>query len=57
MAQLQEGDRAPEVRSTTQDGEPFASTDLRGQRTILYFYPKDNTSGCTPHAWVSASWA
>ena len=50
MAQLQEGDRAPEFRSTTQDGEPFASTDLRGQRTILYFYPKDNTSGCTLEA-------
>lgn len=50
MVQLQEGEMAPEFRSTTQDGAPFTSDDLRGQRTILYFYPKDNTSGCTLEA-------
>ena len=50
MAQLQEGEMAPQFRSTTQDGTPFTSDDLRGQRTILYFYPKDNTSGCTLEA-------
>ena len=41
---------APDFKSTTQDGEPLTLADLRGQRTILYFYPKDNTSGCTLEA-------
>ena len=41
---------APDFRSTTQDGMPLTLADLRGQRTILYFYPKDNTSGCTLEA-------
>lgn len=43
MTHLQEGDKAPDFRSTTQDGEPLTLADLAGQRTILYFYPKDNT--------------
>ena len=47
MTQLQAGEMAPDFKSTTQDGEPLTLADLRGQRTILYFYPKDNTSGCT----------
>ena len=47
---LQAGDPAPDFRSTTQDGETLTLADLRGQRTILYFYPKDNTSGCTLEA-------
>ena len=38
---------APDFKSTTQDGEQLSLSDLRGQRVILYFYPKDNTSGCT----------
>lgn len=50
MTHLQEGDKAPDFRSTTQDGEPLTLADLAGQRTILYFYPKDNTSGCTLEA-------
>ncbi len=50
MAKLQPGDPAPDFRSTTQDGEPLTLRNLRGQRTILYFYPKDNTSGCTLEA-------
>ena len=41
---------APDFKSTTQDGEPLTLADLKGQRTILYFYPKDNTSGCTLEA-------
>ena len=47
MTQLQAGEMAPDFKSTTQDGEPLTLADLRGPRTILYFYPKDNTSGCT----------
>ena len=50
MTTLQPGDMAPDFRSTTQDGETLTLADLRGQRTILYFYPKDNTSGCTLEA-------
>ena len=50
MTTLQPGDMAPDFRSTTQNGETLTLADLRGQRTILYFYPKDNTSGCTLEA-------
>ena len=50
MTRLQPGQTAPDFRSTTQDGEPLTLADLRGQRVILYFYPKDNTSGCTAEA-------
>ncbi len=41
---------APDFESTTQDGERITLDSLRGGRTILYFYPKDNTSGCTLEA-------
>lgn len=50
MTQLQVGDMAPDFKSTTQDGTTLTLADLKGQRTILYFYPKDNTSGCTLEA-------
>jgi len=50
MTKPQPGDKAPDFRSTTQEGEPLTLADLRGQRVILYFYPKDNTSGCTLEA-------
>lgn len=50
MAKPQTGEMAPDFRSTTQDGEPLTLADLRGGRVILYFYPKDNTSGCTLEA-------
>lgn len=50
MAKPQAGEMAPDFRSTTQEGETLTLADLRGTRTILYFYPKDNTSGCTLEA-------
>ena len=50
MAKLAQGDLAPEFSSTTQDGTPFSNADLMDKRTVLYFYPKDNTSGCTLEA-------
>lgn len=50
MTKLQAGDMAPDFESTTQDGERITLDSLRGGRTILYFYPKDNTSGCTLEA-------
>ena len=50
MTKPQPGDKAPDFRSTTQEGEPLTLADLRGQRVILYSYPKDHTSGCTLEA-------
>ena len=50
MAKLAVGDLVPAFASTTQEGLPFTSEVLKGKRTILYFYPKDNTSGCTLEA-------
>ena len=50
MTTLRVGDTAPDFTSVTQDGQPFTKANLMGQRTILYFYPKDNTAGCTKQA-------
>lgn len=50
MAEIKLGDMAPEFTSTTQDGTSISLSDLKGSRTVLYFYPKDNTSGCTLEA-------
>lgn len=44
------GDPVPEFSLPTDGGGTFAATDLRGTRTILYFYPKDDTPGCTRQA-------
>mgnify|MGYP002514602001 CR=1 FL=1 len=44
------GDIAPDFNLPDQNGEMHALSDYRGQRVILYFYPKDNTSGCTAQA-------
>lgn len=50
MTKLAVGDCAPDFKSTDQDGNTVISSDLKGHRTILYFYPKDHTSGCTLEA-------
>jgi peroxiredoxin Q/BCP len=47
---LAPGDRAPAFRLQTDDGGPVASASLKGQPYVLYFYPKDNTPGCTKEA-------
>ena len=47
---LKIGDRMPEFEVVDQDGNKVSSKDLIGKRTIVYFYPKDNTSGCTAEA-------
>lgn len=44
------GDKAPDFKAVDQDGQPIKLTDFKGKRLILYFYPKDNTSGCTAEA-------
>ena len=50
MANLSVGDMAPHFEGKTQDGTTLSLDDLKGERTVLYFYPKDNTSGCTLEA-------
>ena len=47
---LQKGDKLPAVTVQDQNGNPFNTNILIGKKTILYFYPKDNTSGCTAEA-------
>ena len=44
---LQTGDQAPDFESTDQDGNPIKLSDFKGKKIVLYFYPKDNTPGCT----------
>jgi peroxiredoxin Q/BCP len=44
------GDIAPEVMLTGMDGEPLGLSAFRGNKLVLYFYPKDDTSGCTREA-------
>lgn len=44
---LSVGDLAPDFTSTNQTGETVKLSDFRGKKVILYFYPKDNTPGCT----------
>ena len=50
MINIKIGDRLPEFQSTTTEGATFTLNDIVGSPTILYFYPKDNTSGCTLEA-------
>ena len=47
---LKVGDRMPDFEVMDQDGNKVSSKDLIGRKTIIYFYPKDNTSGCTAEA-------
>ena len=47
MTTLQAGDKAPEFEATIQDGTQIKLSDYKGKRVVLYFYPKDNTPGCT----------
>jgi len=47
---LKSGDKAPEFNSIDQNGAQIKLSDYKGKRLILYFYPKDNTSGCTAEA-------
>lgn len=41
------GDQAPELGIPDQDGQPVTLKELKGKQVVLYFYPKDNTPGCT----------
>lgn len=44
------GDKMPQFEVVDQNGKKVKSDDLLGKKTIIYFYPKDNTSGCTAEA-------
>ena len=50
MSLLAVGTQAPEFTTTDQDGKKRSLSDFKGMKVILYFYPKDNTSGCTKEA-------
>jgi peroxiredoxin Q/BCP len=50
MANLNVGDSAPDFSAVTESGATLRLSDLRGKRVVLYFYPKDDTPGCTAQA-------
>ena len=47
MTSLKQGDKAPEFEGIIQDGSTIKLSDYKGKKVVLYFYPKDNTPGCT----------
>lgn len=47
---LNVGDKAPEILGVNQDGKEIKLSDFKGEKVVLYFYPKDNTPGCTAQA-------
>lgn len=50
MEKLNVGDPAPDFEAMTDDGKQVKLQDYRGKRVVLYFYPKDDTPGCTTQA-------
>ena len=46
----QQGQQLPDVEFVTEGGEKLSAGDLEGEKTVLYFYPKDDTPGCTKEA-------
>lgn len=50
MAELIAGAKAPDFSLTAQDGQKYSLKDFKGKKIVLYFYPKDDTSGCTAEA-------
>ncbi len=50
MAMPERGQRLPDVEFITEGGERLAAGDLAGQKTVLYFYSRDDTPGCTKEA-------
>lgn len=52
---LEVGIKAPEFTLSDQDGNPVRLSDFRGKKVVLYFYPKDNTPGCTREACAFAA--
>jgi len=50
MPELKEGDLAPAISARDQNGEVITLEEYRGEKVVLFFYPKDNTPGCTAEA-------
>src|SRR3546814_9068994 len=50
MATLKVGDKAPAITAINQHGQTVSLSEFKGKKVILYFYPKDNTPGCTTEA-------
>ena len=48
------GDKAPDFTLSDKDGRPVSLSDFAGQKVVLYFYPRDNTPGCTRQACAFA---
>ena len=47
MSKVKEGDLAPAISAVDQNGEKITLKEYQGKKVVLYFYPKDNTPGCT----------
>ena len=47
---LKAGNKAPDFKSKDQDGNEISLKDFAGKKLVLYFYPKDDTPGCTKEA-------
>ena len=52
---LESNVKAPDFTLSDKEGKQVSLTDFLGHKVVLYFYPKDNTSGCTRQAWAFAS--
>jgi len=50
MKEMQEGQKAPMFSSVDQNGKNVSLADFKGKKVVLYFYPKDDTPGCTKEA-------
>lgn len=50
MTQLKIGDKAPDFKGIDQNNESISLDQYKGKKVVLYFYPKDNTPGCTAEA-------
>ena len=50
MITLKPGDKAPDFTAKDQNGAAVSLSDFKGKNVILYFYPKDDTPGCTAQA-------
>ena len=50
MEKIKEGEKAPNFKGIDQNGNKIELNQLKGKKVILYFYPKDNTPGCTAQA-------
>ena len=50
MTTLEAGDKAPDFTGVNEKGETISLADYQGKKLVLFFYPKDNTPGCTAEA-------